>query len=202
MRHGTAEKNLRKEHGGKGTSLTFGGRSEVKDVASEFQKNKIMISSIYSINKPQCIETSEIISDELNVNVNVISDIQTYNLGILDGLTEEEASNKYPSIAYRMELWRRGKIDISELNIPGSTDPVSFIKECKINLLPLLNDNLLIVGTRSILVAFSSILLNREPVKNGGYIEIPWKNSGYTIFYTNNGNSIINTKLSTNHIQT
>lgn len=200
MRHGTAEKNKRNEHGGAGSSLTEEGVQEIESTGRRLKELNVPIDIVYTVNRPQCTESAFIFSNIYNVRCKVLDSIEPYNLGLLDGLSEEQANIMHPDISKRMDLWRQGEIDISQLNIPGSTNPLSFVESCSMVLGSINIDNSLVVATRSILVAFASILLLRRPIQGGGYVEIPWNNSSFTIFNECKGIHTINTTLSTNLI--
>lgn len=200
MRHGTAIKNTRNEHGGKGTSLTPEGIDEIKKSAQYFIDCNYIIDKIYYVNKPQCVESATILSNELNIPSFALNDIRPFNLGVLDGLSEEESKQAYPEISEKMELWRAGKIDITELNIPDSTDPQVFFNDCVKTIKAISTQNALVIGTRSILVAFSSYLLGRKPIKGGGYVEIPWENAAYKIFNITKESTKLDKALNTDNL--
>lgn len=201
IRHGTAEKNNRNEHGGAGTPLTYDGIREIEEAASKLLEAKIPVDNVYCVDRPQCIESASILSRIFNVRYIVLGKVEPYNLGVLDGLSEDQCKLLYPEINLKMELWRQGIIDITQLHIPGSTDPIKFVDSCSQVLKPILNDRAVIVGTRSVLVAFASILLGRHPVQGGGYVEIPWKNGAFIVFKEGEKDYIVDVDSSTNLIK-
>ena len=202
MRHGTAEKNKRNEHGGSGSSLTSDGIQDIELVGRKLINLKIPIDIVYSVDRPQCTESASILSNIYSVSYEVLGSIEPYNLGLLDGLSEKQAKLLHPEITRRMDLWRQGKIDISQLNIPGSTNPINFVDRCSQVLSTIVANRSIVIATRSILVAFASILLGRRPTPGGGYVEIPWNNSSFTFFKECNGVHSIDPDLSTNLIGT
>lgn len=184
-RHGYCVKNAQKRHGGVGSPLTKEGRDEARGLAAQLAWKGIFPTTIFVVERAQCIETGEIVALELGAPPLVPLAFEPYFLGVLAGLTEEECATRYPTLARDMTRYRRGEIEIAEVNIPGASDPVAFYDAAQTTLRALVHQlgsgDLVVVGTRSVLVGLLNIALGRSPVAGGGYREIPWDNCGYCI---------------------
>lgn len=77
--------------------LTKKGVSQAKDLAVKLANHGIQI--IFSSSRIRAKETSEILKDVLNCNVQIIDDIRERNsYGVLTGMEKSEAQNKYPEL--------------------------------------------------------------------------------------------------------
>ena len=79
------------------SKLTEKGSLQAESIAQVFKKQKSSIDAIYC--SPLCVETMEIIADELNIE-NIIIDprLKPWDNGILLGLSREEVKEKLPEI--------------------------------------------------------------------------------------------------------
>ncbi|MCX6760741.1 MAG: histidine phosphatase family protein [Candidatus Nealsonbacteria bacterium] len=76
--------------------LTKKGILQSKRVALEL-KNK-NIEEIYTSNLRRCIQTAEELTKCLNLKIHIVPQLREVNFGIFEGLTLEEAEEKYPEI--------------------------------------------------------------------------------------------------------
>jgi broad specificity phosphatase PhoE len=184
-RHGYCVKNVEKRHGGAGSPLTEVGRNQALALAAELARRAILPSEILVVERPQCIETGRVLALELGGPPLVPLAFEPFFLGVLAGLTEEECATQYPKLAQDMLRYRRGEIEIAEVDIPESSDPKAFYDAAQETLRALVSKlrsgDMVVVGTRSVLVGLLNIALGRSPVLGGGYREIPWSNCGYCI---------------------
>jgi broad specificity phosphatase PhoE len=184
-RHGYCVKNVEKRHGGLGTPLTEVGKEQARALAAQLTQKGILPKTIFVVERDQCTETGEILARELGGPLLVPLACEPFFLGVLSGLTEEECAVRYPVLAQDMIKFRRGEIEIAEVNIPGASDPVEFFVAAQATLGMLMHElcggDLVVIGTRSVLVGLLNIALGRSPVSGGGYHEIPWTNCGYCI---------------------
>ena len=184
MRHAKAKKNVLNKHGGKGTSILDKSKEDIKKT----MENLLVFYSpsvIFSSPRPQCVETAKFIQDNYSLIFKTSDLLTPISLGVLDGLSIDEASDYFPEYAKQMDDWRNGKIEINELTIQGMENPFDFYNKGLrfINTLEGSNQsNCLVIGTRSILVMMGNLLAGRSPKKGDGYKEIPWKNCGYMTF--------------------
>ena len=183
LRHGEAEKNLSRLHGGPGTGITKGGQLEIQALCKRMPAMWGTPQTVVCMNKPQCVESANIISAHFSIACQIV-EIAPFNLGVLDGLSEDEASRQHPRAANRMQDWREGRIEVSELRLPGSTNPTEFFARMKGLSVDLQRRNGVVVflATRSVLVGMASYFLGRHPRPGGGYREIPWSNCGWALF--------------------
>lgn len=128
VRHPEAAKNVEDRHGGKGSVLTTRGRLQCVNVGRYFQKRLR--------NKPkpllighevqQVLETLDELATALATDYVIDERLRGIDLGVLAGLSKEEAARRWPEAASRLEEWRIGARDIDQLNIPGAEDVYSF----------------------------------------------------------------------------
>lgn len=184
LRHATARKNLEGRHGGTGTALTAAAPAELTPVVARLGLIRPRLGQLLSSPRPQCIQTAEILSSQLQLPWTSNLDLKPLHLGVLDDLTDTEAATLHPAVASRMDNWRRGLSEISDLNIPDAEDVAAFYSRglCFLNALPTHSTSTLIVGTRSILVLLASIMYGRTLRVGGGYREIPWPPVGLLVF--------------------
>ena len=204
MRHGLASKNINKVFGGNGTHL----EKETYiclDQCIKFFSNRIKFQTVFSTSELQCIETAIYLGEKLNVPVIEIYNLHKIHLGVLDGLSDKEAQELYPEYYKNMKDWCGGKIEIHELKIHGMTNFMDFYNISKkyLNKLKKRNENILFISTRSILICFASIMLNRKPYPGGNYREIPWENANFVTFKKVVSNNKFNyvSKLTSNGVK-
>jgi broad specificity phosphatase PhoE len=183
VRHAESIKNINDKHGGLGLELTQKGVSDVNIFASDFEYE---IDEILIVPRKQCEQTAEIISRLLSLDFNPSKFLSPFYLGVLDGLSKEEAKLQYPCVANRLEQWRSGLLDISELNIPESSCPEDFYEclDTGLKNIMCISNTVMIIGTRSVLVGLWNVLHNYRPQHGGNYREVPWCNMGFAIFET------------------
>ncbi|MBA6262207.1 histidine phosphatase family protein [Colwellia sp. Bg11-12] len=181
VRHAESIKNINDQHGGLGGELTPKGVSDTKFFSSNIEYE---IDGILIVARKQCEQTALIISRLLSLDFNQSEFLSPFYLGVLDGLSKGEAKEKYPDVANRLDKWRDGLLDISELNIPKSSCPVTFYECLSTGLKNQMSitNSIMIVGTRSVLVGLWNVLHNYQPRHGGKYREVPWNNMGYAIF--------------------
>lgn len=185
VRHGFSCKNAEMRHGGNGSSLTDLGKSQAFALSHRLSLKFARIGTVYFVKRTQCIETAQIIFTALRAGSMQPLIFEPFNLGVLAGLTESECMERYPALAVEMSRYRRGEIEISEIDIPGASDPVEFSVSAEKTLRMLSEEstleNLILVGTRSVLVGLLNAAHGRSPKRGGGYREIPWENCGYCV---------------------
>lgn len=175
IRHAESTKSRENRHGGIGLPLTERGIAETHELAKWLFENLISnpaTTKIYSGNVLQARQTSEVLSEPANIPITVDDRLRNIDLGILAGLSEEEAIKQYPDAALSLENWRRGLIPIEQVYIPNAETMFQFHSRIKGFLQDLFDDNLLcaiIVGTRSVAVAITNILLGHHKYDESGY---------------------------------
>ncbi|GGN19961.1 hypothetical protein GCM10011609_71390 [Lentzea pudingi] len=177
LRHAEAFKNLRDTHGGTGSSLTALGIAQIAEVSVELQSHTI--DAIYYIDRQQCKDTALLIGGCLGIKPTVATNISPYHLGIADGISHSEFRQRDPAAASRMDAWRAGTLEIGDLRLPGAEDPIVFYKRGTTFLEWLarnMQNDAVLIATRSVLVLLWNIFLGRTPHKGGGYKEVPWGN--------------------------
>jgi broad specificity phosphatase PhoE len=198
LRHGESIKNLEDRHGGVGKGLTDRGRTQIINFTDIIKPFTVAPIRVFHSNIIQTSETAEIIGKNLNCPIIYDDRIKPLNIGLLDGLSREEASLKFPEIAKLMEAWRNGEIEINQLKIPESENLLDFWNRGTffINDLKKSDGLNIVVGTRSILILLISIAVNRSILPGGGYKEIVIQNSNFITFDYLDNNFVLNNSLS------
>lgn len=184
VRHGAAFKNERKQYGGPGTPLSDEGVIQVKACCRFVQKQSLHVEGILSSPTVQCVASGRILAEGLGLPVSQDARLQPIHLGVIEGLTEDEVSVRFPDVAERLAHWRAGHMEVSELAIPDAEDSSSFYERGSQLVFELRQQkkSVILVGTRSILIVVASVLLRRTPTPGGGYREIIWPPSGILCF--------------------
>ncbi|NNE99731.1 MAG: histidine phosphatase family protein [Pyrinomonadaceae bacterium] len=95
IRHGQSAKNVEGRFGGHSlTPLSELGVSQAEITAKTLKKEKISV--IYSSDLPRAIETAKPASKLLDVYLNKTKAFRERDVGVLEGLTFNEAKEKYP----------------------------------------------------------------------------------------------------------
>lgn len=130
IRHPEAQKNKEDRHGGTGTSLTKLGVIQAEVVAKHLKNFYSHLRPCFLVghNVPQVEECIKYITDQLNIEPIWDDRLRGINLGVLAGLSREEAATKWPAIASRLDLWRRGELNVDKLDIPNG-EPISEFKK-------------------------------------------------------------------------
>ena len=175
IRHAEAEKTLKGIHGGSGTPLTTQGREDVLNIASYLRNQFSDISAntlICCSFVPQVLETANVISQLLDIPMLKFVELRNMDMGVLAGLSDDEAKQKFPDIMKRLELWRNGKLDEKRLNIPEKEPIDSFLqrirgvlRECYASD----KTNIIIIVTRSIGIGILNLLLKNSELKGQSY---------------------------------
>ena len=101
IRHGETDLNKRGRFQGLDkVSLNSKGRAQAHDLSAVLPYD--MPFAMYSSSLPRSLETSNIISEKLLVDYDVVSELQELNIGALSGLNGEETRTLFPGL---MEQW-------------------------------------------------------------------------------------------------
>lgn len=98
MRHGESEDDLTNQYGGwTDLSLTDEGKKQIENKITEIKKINIDFDIILSSPLKRAKETAEILSEKLNIAVEILEYVKERNTyGLLSGMVKEEAGQKYP----------------------------------------------------------------------------------------------------------
>ncbi|MCS6873727.1 MAG: histidine phosphatase family protein [Pyrinomonadaceae bacterium] len=95
VRHGQSEKNAERRFGGhSATPLSALGKRQALATAKALEKERIDL--IFSSDLVRAVQTAEPLSKLLKVEVQKTQAFRERNVGVLEGLTFEEAAQKYP----------------------------------------------------------------------------------------------------------
>lgn len=187
LRHAEAYKNVLNQHGGSGSALSPEGINEARRVGQFIENLGLTASVVKVIDKPQCLQTAQIIVEESNHRQFEIASLSTFSLGVLDGRSEEDVRANFQELAALLDRWRSGNAEAHELRaIPSATDPTWYFEQGEFFLSELktilLERDVILIATRSVLVLLTNVILRRRPSVGGGYREVPWSNASYAVF--------------------
>lgn len=95
VRHGQSEGNAAHRFGGHSdTPLSALGRAQAGATAQYLAKKKI--TAVYSSDLPRCTQTAEPLAELLNLEIQTSAALRERNVGVLQGLTFEEAKQNFP----------------------------------------------------------------------------------------------------------
>jgi probable phosphoglycerate mutase len=107
VRHGEIDFNIQGRYAGSvDVDLNEKGAQQAREVADEISKLKIdfIISSPFK----RCVHTAEIIHEIIKAPIIIGKEFRERGVGVFEGLTREEAKNKYP------DLWAKNITRIYE----------------------------------------------------------------------------------------
>jgi broad specificity phosphatase PhoE len=193
IRHGTALKNTSGVHGGAGTPLTASGRSEARLAALSLKEARIPIYRVLCAPREQCLESGSIVASVFAVPCTADALLMPLDMGVVDGLSDAAVTKQYPDVSKRLQAWRRGEIEVSELELPHSEPMLEFARRGHQVLEAIRHhgSSTAIVATRSVLVLLTNLLLGHAPVRGGGYREVPWPAAGAVVFHVTMASSTV-----------
>ena len=178
IRHGEAYKNLKNIDGGKGTTLTEQGKTQVLKKCELLISNSVVDdnSIMYvSTDRIQILETASIIQKELSISKVCKSKLYSpIDLGVLDGMPKDRQKQLYPEAIEKLEQWNEGLCDINEFKVEGLQDAEEYYLQLK-EFIENLEDNrsYVLVGTRSDISALKNVVLGNNPKEKMKYKYYP-----------------------------
>lgn len=95
VRHGQSEGNAALRFGGhSATPLSILGRLQAEATAKYLAKKRI--NAVYSSDLPRCLQTAEPVAKLSNLEIQSSAAFRERNVGVLEGLTFEEAKARFP----------------------------------------------------------------------------------------------------------
>ena len=119
IRHGQSTGNTDRRFQGQSKDprfhLTELGKQQARKLKQRFINENIAPTHIYSSPLKRVKETAEIIADGTNIAIQYSDDLQEYGLGILTGMSIEEASNNYKESEWeQLEINEYGTVEGAE----------------------------------------------------------------------------------------
>ena len=119
IRHGQSSGNTERRFQGQSKDprfhLTELGKQQARKLKQRFINENIAPTHIYSSPLKRVKETAEIIADGTNIAIQYSDDLQEYGLGILTGMSIEEASNNYKESEWeQLEINEYGTVEGAE----------------------------------------------------------------------------------------
>ena len=112
VRHGEINFNVEKRYAGSmDTELNHKGLEQTTEVASEVEK--LNIDLIITSPLKRCEHMAKIIKEKIQVPIIIMDGFRERAVGVYEGLTREEAKNKYP------QLWAKNITRIYDDAPPG-----------------------------------------------------------------------------------
>ena len=197
LRHAESEKNMKHIHGGNGEAITQNGELQVKDVAEKLRYQiDLNILKIYASTSFHTRATAKMLANSLKLEVEQPIDFKPLNLGVADGLSEHELSQKYPDVQNLFCKWRKRLIDIKELKVPNMESPLDFWNR-GLKILSNLDTNYdsLLVCSNSLMILLCNIMLGNHPTYTDNYKHITIPNCGIIAFDRVNTHYSLDKKL-------
>ncbi len=164
IRHPEAQKNLEDQHGGEGTSLTIRGIKQCQLLVSYISREYHPLERTVLVGHKikQVKQTTELLSRALGIKPIWDERICGLDLGVVAGLSRDEATNQWPEAAIRLEKWRQGQLKIDRLDIPYA-EPLEHFKtriERTLNDWTIMEEAILIIAicTRSTLIMLANLI--------------------------------------------
>ena len=188
-RHGEANKNLIGVYGGKGSSLTENGVTQITNLAKKIiplvNKINLPINIYISGDRVQIKESAEILKDIFNISE--ISKSEFYKpirLGVFDGMNREKQLTLYPDACKAHEQWEKGLIDVTESEklVDGMQTAKDYYNQIS-TFLKSIPDNTIniLIGTRSDLSCLENVIRGQSPEKYKAYKYYPFNYAQMTI---------------------
>lgn len=175
LRHGESYKNIKNIDGGKGESLTETGFSQVESSAKTIKQilEKLPHKNIKifrSCDRTQITETTDILSDTLNVKNEIDPRFAPIRLGVFSGMSKAKQYELYPTSAKEMDEWCNGERDIMNVHVEGMQNPCDHVDKI-IEFISSFNkdDVIILVGTRSDISAVKNIERGNHPALTNTY---------------------------------
>lgn len=189
VRHSESFKNIKDKHGGNGESLTSNGIQSCK-INSRHIERMLYPGGLQVIsgNALQAVESASCYSSHFKTMPIVNSCLNGLNLGVISGLTNSEAKEKYPSDFSKMEMWRKGELNISDLNFTKGESFLDFHKRIDAFLTNEIkkDGNSVIVCTTSVYIMILNIMLMKDDFRDKAYRNFTVPLGAYTCLEINN----------------
>lgn len=193
IRHAESEKSTENRHGGSGMPLTERGIIETQEIGLWLIDNIILekdTTRIFAGNVLQAKQTADLLSKFIGISTTLDDRLRNIDLGVLAGLSEEEAMKQYPDAALSLDGWRQGLIPIEQVFIPNAETMNQFHARVKDFLQELFLTEVIhtaiVIGTRSVAVATTNILLGHHQYNESGYKRYIFDPSSISSFKTEN----------------
>lgn len=197
IRHAESIKNLRDEHGGKGDNLSDKGIEQCKKIF-HFLNNEVESPNciLYYHSNPQVEQSAKIFCLENFYEYSCDDRLKGIYLGILAGLSKDEALALDADSAIRLEQWRKGGLTIDKLFIPHAehvsefyTRIFTFVNEKILPNIP--KHDFIIFGTRSTLIMLVNIFQLGQSFNFQNYKVYEFDSGGITRFSLYKDKSIL-----------
>lgn len=175
IRHAEAQKTVESVHGGRGTPLTAQGSADCEKIGAFLQERYAGRTGrvlLVGAPAPQVRETGELLGRILSIPYLVDLRYNGLNMGALGGLSDAEATARYPEVMERLSAWRRGRVRVEEIGIPGGEPISAFLTRLRSALSDSLSQGhelLIIVGTRSVGIGLTNVLLEHSVLAGEPY---------------------------------
>ena len=124
VRHGETDWNVSRQlQGRQNSKLTANGLKQAQLTAEALKG--IAFDALYTSDLKRALETTEIINQYHNLEIQIDKSLAERNFGVMEGLTSEELKEKYPEI-YSNYLARK-----EDFQIPGGESLISFMDRVK-----------------------------------------------------------------------
>lgn len=179
VRHGESVDDIENRYGGSADfDLTEKGRGQVSEIAKKISSLNEKFEIILSSPLLRAFQTAEVISKELNLEVEVFEYLKERNLnGVLTGLTRSEAKEKYPEVVEIHNRWEYvdGSEREEDFNI-RVRNAIKYLQKMKY-------ESVIAVTHGLFLKAFFKEMMDMDikRVGDGGYVLLEEKNGEFEI---------------------
>jgi probable phosphoglycerate mutase len=160
VRHGKDDDTVR--GGWSDSPLTDIGIAQAKTLAETIFCNQTVykINKIYSSDLPRAIQTAELISEKLNLQISMLSQFRETNNGVFAGMKNEIANKEYPNLFWNTLEW--------EQPYPGGESPKEFYERICCawnefsNMIQSNNENVILVTHGGVMNVITHLINNTE----------------------------------------
>ncbi len=186
LRHAQSEKNIKRIHGGQGEALTAFGKKQAVQVSKVIRENiEQKELKVFTSSSIHTQATAIILCKELNLSLEKPLSFTPLDLGVADGLSEDELLIKYPDCYELFRRWRAQEIDIKELIIPQMESYMSFWNRGNTLLSEIKHQgSSVLVCSNSLMILLTHIMMKHHPVKTNLYKHFGIENCGIISFKT------------------
>ncbi len=156
-------------------SLTNVGRKQIIDLSKKILEDRISFDHIISSDLPRALESAEILSEQLKKSLVVEPLFREYNNGLLAGLSNKEADERFPGLYFNA-------IKMDE-HFPEGESPNEYYARINKALDKVISDDKdVIIVTHGGVIDVISHILNHIPWSNNSPFKKHYDNASITHF--------------------
>ena len=194
IRHAESFKNIQDRHGNtvEDFPLTPKGIKEADKFSKHF-RDIYQISKVITSGNIACTQTAMILAEATSVDYFTNTQLNSFNFGIISGLSFPTVKKKYPEIYKQIDLYHKGKFHPRSYKIPNAETNYEFEKRIVAFLSEVtnaINKNIAVIAHRSSITMILNVI-NNYPKScnddNGFYKVYPINNLSISIVEVESG---------------